>query len=255
MAAFKKEGGMEKDHDVKIYQVGGSIRDEVMAQDPHDIDYAVEVLSFQVMLDWIKAHDGEALHPRPEFGSVKIRWRPKDSRSYVADFTMCRKDGFYGDGRHPTTIQPGSLLDDLSRRDFTMNAMARRCIFDPITSIIKPTSEPIIDPFGGQKDIEAKRIVCVGDATTRLKEDSLRVLRALRFSICFGFTIDSQLESALQMNTISAAVSNERIAEEFNKCLRHDTLGTLALLHKTYPHLLQTLFRHPQKFTLKLVIK
>lgn len=249
---------------VKIYQVGGSVRDEVMGRPAHDIDYAVEVSSFDILIKWIKENNGEILHSKPEFASVKIRWRPKqhlkdskDSKSmgnkttYVADFTMCRKDGDYTDGRHPSTIEAGTLLNDLSRRDFTMNAMARRCKFDPLTCTISTVlSEPIIDPFDGQKHILQKRIVSVGDAKERAKEDTLRVLRALRFSICFGFEIEPQIQAAIQCTPISKSVSKERIAEELNKCFQHDTIKTLNMLQQ-YPFVSNQLFQN-NNFTLRI---
>ena len=88
-----------------------------------------------------------------------------------ADFVLCRKDGSYRDGRHPESVAVGTLHDDLARRDFTMNAIA------------KDEDGKIIDPFGGIGAIEIGIIECVGQARMRMEEAQLRLLRAIRFAV------------------------------------------------------------------------
>lgn len=195
---------------VEIYEVGGAVRDGFIGVKNKDVDYAVEANSYSDMVSWIIYNGGQIYLEKPEYFTVRARVKNID-----ADFVLCRKDGEYADGRHPESVTVGSIYDDLARRDFTMNAIARNV----------RTGE-IIDPHSGVEDIRRKFIRCVGDCNDRFQEDSLRILRALRFSITKNFFMDLEIsntfESIYWMNRLSL-VSEERIREEITKMFSYNT--------------------------------
>lgn len=214
---------------VKVYLVGGAVRDEIMGVKSKDLDFAVEAPSFEVMHEWIRVR-GQIFQVKPEFQTIRARM----TGFGVVDFVLCRKEGAYRDGRHPDTVEIGTLHDDLARRDFTMNAIAR----------LPDNKGSFIDPFNGIADIEARKIKCVGSARVRLSEDTLRILRAIRFSITKNFSLDEEILTCLQDAALVAgldAVSADRKREEINKCLGHNTLETLKLLER-FSHVRDHLF-------------
>lgn len=201
---------------MKIYKVGGCIRDEIMGIVPKDIDLACEAESFEAMEQYIRDNGGKIYQSKPEFFTVRARLFGEDR-----DFVLCRKESKYSDGRRPDSVEVGTIYDDLARRDFTINAMA------------KQEGGKLIDPFGGKKDIEAKLIRCVGNTIDRFAEDSLRIIRALRFSITKGFSLHHEIVMAFRNYWVVSkihAVSQERIREELLKCFSHSVLTTLAVL-------------------------
>lgn len=201
---------------IKLYKVGGCVRDAVLGLKSKDVDYAVEAGSFEEMLSYIQNISGSRIFlSTPEFFTVRALVRGE-----AADYRLCRKEGPYYDNRHPSYVEVSSIYDDLSTRDFTFNAMA----------IDEDTGE-LIDPFGGQKDLEDKIIRCVGNPEDRFREDALRILRAIRFCIRFGFNFDLDTELAmLRLAPNVLSVSAERIREELEKCFRMDTVRTVTLL-------------------------
>ncbi len=203
---------------VKLYIVGGSVRDEFLGIESKDIDYAVEASSYDEMKNYLIDYGVEIFQERPQFYS--IRGKHKDFGA--VDFTLCRKDGFYSDGRRPDDCQIGTIYDDLARRDFTVNAIAKDV----------QTGE-IIDPYNGRKDISTYTLKCVGEAEKRFTEDYLRLLRALRFCIVKEFLLDDSICRCLHNRDIVYGlqkISIERIYEELTKCFEHDTYKTLILL-------------------------
>ncbi len=102
---------------VKIYLVGGSIRDQLLGLKSKDLDYAVEAGSYEEMRDYIK-ENGKIFLETPEYLTIRAHLKNGEP----ADFVLCRKDGEYSDGRRPDKVTPGTLYDDLARRDFTVNA-------------------------------------------------------------------------------------------------------------------------------------
>ena len=155
----------------KFYEVGGAVRDEILNLPTNDLDYAVEAESYEAMREAVLERGGEIFLESPEYLTI----RAKVPGIGPADFVLCRKDGAYSDGRHPDRVEPGTLLDDLARRDFTMNAMA-----------VDIENGKLYDPHDGRKDMEAETIRCVGVAEERFEEDALRILRAIRFAITKG---------------------------------------------------------------------
>ncbi len=128
----------------KIYQVGGYVRDELMGKKSKDLDYACEFPNFAEMLAWIHTQ-GKVFLVKEEHWTVRAHIPGKPA----ADFVLCRKDGQYSDGRRPDSVSAGTLMDDLARRDFTVNAIA----YDEET-------KEYIDPFNGKQDIKDKILRC-----------------------------------------------------------------------------------------------
>ena len=209
---------------IRLFEVGGSIRDELMGIDnPPDRDFCAESpQGWEALLAWCHANMKRVFLVTPEFFTVRGMMPSGTS----IDVVMCRKDGSSSDGRHPDTVEPGTLLDDLARRDFTVNAMAREV--DPTT--LEPIGE-IIDPFHGRLDLISGILRCVGVTSMRFEEDGLRVLRAVRFSITkdleFCPDLLANLKSGHWWTFAGETVSNERIREELTKMFKHDTLRTM----------------------------
>ena len=187
--------------------VGGWIRDALlMIKSENDLDIATTLLPRQVM----------EIFPRTipvgeEYGTVIVRLEGVSDRDW--EVTTLRKDGSYGDGRRPDNVSFGTnIIDDLARRDFTINAMAIN------------KQDELIDIFGGEKDLHRNIVRAVGDANERIAEDGLRILRAFRYLDLEKDslrTLDSDLENAIQKNThMLGKVSKERITDEIRKILR-----------------------------------
>jgi len=201
----------------QFYLVGGAVRDKILQVSSKDMDFAVEAPSFAAMRDEIERRGGEIFLETPEYLTIRARV-PKLG---AADFVLCRKDGAYIDGRRPEDVEPGTLMDDLARRDFTMNAIAM------------DEDGKYIDPFGGQADIEDKLIRCVGNTHDRFAEDYLRMLRAIRFGITKNMRLDHPIiQCFLDPKLVGklAYVSVERVREELFKCFKYNTLNMLYVL-------------------------
>lgn len=203
---------------IRLYKVGGCIRDQFLGIKSKDIDYSVEAPSYDAMRDYIAAN-GKIFLESPEYLTIRAKVNGDD-----ADFVLCRKEGTYTDGRRPDKVEAGDIYDDLARRDFTMNAIA----FDVDT-------QEFIDPHNGMEHINNRLIKCVGEAEERFTEDSLRILRAIRFHITKGFTLADSIIDCLHSYDIVGGlvnVSQERIREEINKCFRADTWQTMVMMEE-----------------------
>ena len=204
---------------VKFYQVGGCVRDRVLGRKCNDIDYSVEAQSYEAMYREIVERGGEVFLESPEFLTI----RAKVPVMGACDFVLCRKEGEYSDGRHPDKVEMGTIYDDLARRDFTMNAIAM------------DEDGECTDPHAGLDDIQRCVIRCVGDPRKRFKEDSLRLLRALRFAITLQFRLHYSVVECMEDYDVVAGlrgVSVERIREELLKAFKVDTPTTLAYLEQ-----------------------
>lgn len=224
--------------EVKMFEVGGCVRDAFLGRESKDVDFTVVADSFEAMVQHVTGNlGGTVFVSKPEFLTVRAR---VPGMTTGADFVLARKDGAYTDGRRPDEVTMGSLLDDLARRDLTVNAMARDC-----------DTGDLVDPFGGQDDLKAGVLRAVGDAQTRFNEDPLRALRALRFSVTLRgsnggrFALHDDLVALLDnpamVNRMMATVSLDRVRDEMNKMLKADTLGTLQALDR-FPALRAALF-------------
>lgn len=211
-----------------IWDVGGSLRDEILGVPSHDRDLAVECDSFDGMVAWLEATGSKILHPTPKFLTVKAKV-PKghllwSENSSVIDLVGCRGDSDESDGRRPDHVVPASIHTDLDRRDFTVNAMARNVV----------TGE-FLDPHDGRRDLSTLTLRFVGDPATRITEDGLRVVRAFRFIVTKGFSFaDDDVAWAVLLSPFAskmmAGQSRDTMREELGKMFKHDTLVTLALL-------------------------
>jgi len=197
---------------VKLYKVGGCVRDKFLGVQSKDIDYAVEAPSYEAMRDYV-AERGTIFLEKPEYLTIRGKINNED-----VDFVLCRKDGSYSDGRRPDSVEAGTIYDDLARRDFTMNAIA------------EDEDGNLIDPYDGLSDIAGKTIKCVGKTEDRFNEDALRMLRAFRFAITKGFSLDVEIADYFsywdELDKL-ISVSQERIREELQKCFEFNTLKTL----------------------------
>ena len=198
-----------------LYFVGGALRDRYLNRENYDIDVATDALPEEV------SHLFKKTIPTGiEHGTVTIRFRGKN-----IECTTLRREEGYTDSRHPDKVVYGSsITEDLSRRDFTMNAMAASL-----------PDGSLFDPYNGRLDIKASLIRAVGDPLKRFSEDGLRPMRAIRFAGQLGFEIENETLKAigLSLNRVSK-VSVERIQEEFNKILKAKyTNKSLNLLKET----------------------
>ncbi len=189
----------------EAFLVGGGVRDMLMGREPKDYDVATSALPDQVMNLFGSKF---AIPTGLQHGTVTVLSLTKRH----VEVTTFRSDGEYTDGRRPSSVEFGKTLqEDLSRRDFTMNAIA----FDPIT-------EKLEDPFGGLADIAGRRVRAVGDPVGRFVEDGLRVMRAVRQATQLGFTLDPATAAAVSHPLAMASfkkVSAERVRDELCKIL------------------------------------
>ncbi len=186
-------------HGYEAYIVGGCVRDMLLGREPGDWDITTSALPRQVKQVFKRTVDTGIQH-----GTVTVLI---GKAGY--EVTTYRVDGEYLDGRHPDTVSfTPDLREDLRRRDFTINAMAYNSM------------KGIIDEFGGQEDLRAGIIRCVGNPMDRFSEDALRILRAIRFSAQLGFEIEEKTWEAICASAPSLArVSKERIQVELTKLL------------------------------------
>jgi len=223
----------------KFYLVGGCVRDQLLGVPSKDFDFVVLVDTFEAMRDEINKNGGEIFLEKESFQVI----RAKLPNYGAADFVLPRKDGAYSDNRHPDSTEIAqSLYEDSLRRDFTVGAMYKNLA----------TGE-IIDYHGGKKDIENKAIRCVGCAGDRIMEDSLRLLRAIRFAITKDFSFDIDLDRCLRnelYTNLLKNVSPERIREEIYKCFKFNTMETLDIL-RDYPLITREIFNERTKLWLK----
>ena len=183
------------------YVVGGCVRDSLLGLTPHDWDLCTSALPQQVM----ELFGTEQCIPTGlQHGTVTIKYGGQ-----LYETTTFRTEGSYTDGRHPDAVQfVPDVREDLARRDFTINAMAYNA------------AEGLVDPFGGQKDLQNGLLRAVGEPQQRFTEDALRILRLYRFAARFGFTLDAATaRAARQLAPHLDCISAERIQEELAKLL------------------------------------
>ena len=197
----------------QAYIVGGAVRDSLLGRPVHDWDIATNALPEDCM----------ALFPKVIPTGLKYGTVTVFSESYQVEVTTYRSDGVYRDGRRPESVGfVSDITTDLSRRDFTINAMA----YDPLAA-------RLIDPFGGQQDLRDRLIRTVGKANQRFAEDALRMMRAVRFMAELGFTLDPDIVRELQPEMM-ARISMERIRDEFSRIILTDGLtGAICLLKES----------------------
>ncbi len=207
-----------QDTGFEAYIVGGCVRDFLMDKEPADWDVTTNA----------KPEEIQKVFPDSFYENNFLTVGVKTDIGII-EVTTYRLEAEYSDKRHPDKVQYAKTLEeDLSRRDFTVNAMA----FDPEVWNMKHEAQKsksfkfqvssfkIVDPFGGQEDLKNKIIRTVGDANERFGEDALRMLRAVRFATTLGFKIEEKTAEAIKKNSVwIEAVSKERIRDELVKII------------------------------------
>nr|WP_318682943.1 CCA tRNA nucleotidyltransferase [uncultured Acetatifactor sp.] len=183
----------------EAYIVGGCVRDSLLGREPEDWDITTSAKPWQIKEMFDRTIDTGIQH-----GTVTVML---DKEGF--EVTTYRIDGKYEDGRHPReVIFTPSLIEDLKRRDFTINAMAYN------------EEGGLIDVFGGLRDMEEKTIRCVGAPKERFSEDALRIMRAIRFSAQLGYGIEKRTKEAIRvMSPALKGISAERIQVELVKLI------------------------------------
>lgn len=230
----------------QFFEVGGAVRDSLMGLSSKDVDFSV-VAQEGLFQDAAKAFAALEAHlmeqgfkvfeSRPEFLTIRAQvapGHPLQARTKVADFVLARKDGPYSDGRRPDWVLPGTLEDDVFRRDLTVNSLCR------------DINGNLIDLTGGVRDLQNCLIRFVGDPQQRIAEDGLRVMRCFRFRITKGFLFEKATKEACISEfgaKMLSKVSTERVREELVKMFRANTLASLRLLGKLPGHTQEAIFR------------
>lgn len=188
----------------EAYLVGGCVRDLLLSRAPKDWDITTNA----------KPEDIQRIFPESfyenDFGTVGIKTESEDPTLSVIEVTPYRTESEYTDKRRPDAVTFGnSLEEDLARRDFTINAIA-----------LDESKGQIIDPYKGQKDIEAKVLKTVGVPADRFEEDALRLMRAVRLVAELGFALDADTAAAIQEKGANLKhISRERVRDEFVRIL------------------------------------
>ena len=206
-----------KEAGYSAYVVGGCVRDSLLGLEPHDWDICTSALPEEML--WV-FRDYHVVETGLKHGTLTV---VADHVPY--EITTFRTDGAYTDHRHPDSVSfVDNIREDLARRDFTVNAMA----WSPDAGLA--------DPFGGQQDLAAGTIRCVGEPAKRFDEDALRILRALRFASVYDFSIDRATSGALRrMAPDLNRVAGERIRVELLKLLCGRAAGRIL---REYPDVL-----------------
>lgn len=228
-----------------MFEVGGKVRDEILGLESKDVDYVAvpsdKLLQdfdtaesmFSMLVQYLKDEKFEIFLVTEDCFTIRAKF-PKDHKySGVADFVMARKEIRYIPGTRTPIIKPGTLYDDLERRDFTLNALA------------KDEDGTIIDYFNGLEDLKNGILRTPLPTEVTFNDDPLRILRAIRFSITKEFTIPGTMAiiiEAYHYDKKMSVVSIERIREELFKCFKHDTLETLKVLNE-FPLLKNYIFK------------
>jgi len=222
----------------EAYVVGGCVRDLLLKKEPTDWD-----ITTNAKPEEIQELFSDTVYENT-FGTVAIKTGSKNPSLAIVEVTPFRIEGGYTDKRHPDEIKfANKLKDDLSRRDFTVNALALKPTTNPGTRAKhgtghgnqQPTTYEVVDLFNGQEDIKKKVIRTVGNPEERFEEDALRLLRAARFSAVLNFEIEKETLTAVKENSEwLRAISKERVRDEFIKIIESgNAYGGILLLEET----------------------
>lgn len=215
---------MTQEFSYTLYEVGGAVRDSLLGLKSKDIDYTAVVnagtddpdAAFWWFHGTIEREGYQIFLTASDVFTIRAKF-PKGHKyeGLVADFVMARyEEGFKEGTRRPAICRVGTLEDDLRRRDFTVNAIAR------------DIDGNLIDPFGGMYDLHNKTLICPVNAETSFNDDPLRVLRALRFAITKDFILSEDILHGivkLDVNRFKETISTERIREELDKMFKFNT--------------------------------
>jgi len=201
----------------EAFAVGGCVRDLLAKKEPKDWDITTNARPEEI----------QKIFPRNfcenKFGTVTVLTNSQFPTLKEVEITPYRAETAYSDRRHPDEVKwVKTIQEDLARRDFTVNAMAAQNQKSKIKNQNENEKEKleIVDPFDGQKDLEAKIIRAVGDADQRFNEDALRLMRAVRLATVLGFEIEGKTKEAIVKNAkLLTLVSQERIRDELLKII------------------------------------
>lgn len=195
--AYIKLAKVFKNKGFNLYLVGGTVRDFLLKQDLKDMDLVTDATPDQ-MLPFLKGADDSF----KKYGSIKYKYE-----DVKFDITTLRVEGAYKDSRHPSKIKYVTFLKkDCLRRDFTVNGMYLDSYFI------------LYDYCHGQEDLKNKVIRFIGKPSKRIKEDPLRIIRAIRFALIYGFSFESETEKAMKKYTyLLSKLNKEKIKEEVHK--------------------------------------
>jgi tRNA nucleotidyltransferase (CCA-adding enzyme) len=205
--AISKLSSALREHGYEAYLVGGCVRDLLLGREPKDWDVTTNATPEQI----------QAVFPdsfyENDYGTVGVKTGSEDAKLEIVEVTPYRLESGYSDKRRPDKVEFGtSLLEDLARRDFTVNAIA-----------LDESKGQIVDPYDGQKDIKDKVVRAVGNPAERFDEDALRMLRAVRLMAELGFAIDGETAAAIHDKSKHLShVSRERVRDEFSRILMSD---------------------------------
>ena len=204
----------------QAYVVGGCVRDTLLGKSPKDWDICTNALPHEMQRMFADCH---VIETGLQHGTLTVMYKHEPF-----EVTTFRVDGEYTDHRHPDEVVfVSDVREDLSRRDFTVNAMA----WSPDTGVV--------DAFGGQEDLQRQLIRCVGEPEKRFDEDALRIMRALRFAAVYGFSIDPATDAAIHALAHTLVdVAAERIRVELAKLLCGEGAGDIL---RAYPDVLQVI--------------
>lgn len=227
-----------------LYEVGGHVRDGILGLKSKDVDYVAvpsdELLEkfteasdmFQVLDEYLTNENFEIFLKTPDCFTIRAKFPESHKYEGVADFVMARKEIGYIPNTRTPIVKPGTLYDDLERRDCCLNALA------------KDYDGTIIDYFDGLADLKNGILRTPLDPKITINDDPLRICRYIRFSITKGFTISNDLKFEMinyDYENKMHVVSEERIMEELKKCFKHNTLKTLIILNE-FPGLRNYIF-------------
>jgi len=231
----------------KFYEVGGYVRDEIMGIKSKDIDYTVvaddELLYktvnpdeiFYVLEEYLKTQGYTIWLSTPDCFTIRAKFPAGHKNAGItADFVLARKEEGYYPGTRKPIVKAGTLYDDLERRDFTVNAIA------------KDENGNFIDPFDGADAIKKRLLITPLQVEVTFNDDPLRILRAIRFAVTKGFNITSSMHRIIRgynYEKLMPVVSEERIREELFKAFKHDTIKTITMLTE-YPMLTRYIFEN-----------
>lgn len=205
-----------------VYLVGGALRDALLGQtSPKDYDFTTPLAPDEIE-QRARAAGRKVYIIGKKFGTIVVKV-PTTSGFVLVDVTTFRSECYSVDSHKPDVQFVDNITQDLSRRDFTVNAIAYR------------TDQALVDPFNGQDDIKGKIIRAIGNPTIRFKEDPLRMLRAIRLACQLGFSIDPETLKSIHKNKhLIYRIAKERWVMELDKILvSADPAGGFRLLAET----------------------
>jgi tRNA nucleotidyltransferase/poly(A) polymerase len=230
----------------QIFEVGGKVRDELLGLKSKDADFSFVLTpqeaenktidqAFTFMKDWMLQDGFRIFLETQDCLTIRAKF-PAPHSALVADFVLARRELSYFPGTRKPLVIPGTLEDDLQRRDFTVNSLARA------------NSGKIIDLFDGQADLAAKVLRTPLPPMVTLADDPLRALRAVRFAVKLGFRLAPDLEAALyepELPELMAKVSDDRVREELAKAFKVNTWEMLRLLNRLPEALVKNWLERP----------